>query len=45
MRQRNYFQAPLQVFLSFLRSEAFSTRARELGGYDVADAGVVRHAP
>jgi excisionase family DNA binding protein len=45
MRQRNYFHAPLQVFLGFLRSEAFSTRARELGGYDVADAGVVRHAP
>ena len=45
VRQRNYFHAPLQAFLGFLRSETFATRARELGGYDIADAGVVRHAP
>jgi putative molybdopterin biosynthesis protein len=45
MRQRNYFHDPLQAFLGFLRSEAFATRAQELGGYDVADVGMVRHAP
>jgi molybdate-binding protein len=45
VRHRDYFHPPLQVFLDFLRGEAFAARARELGGYDVADAGAVRHAP
>jgi excisionase family DNA binding protein len=44
MRQRDYFRAPLQAFLSFLRGDAFAGRARELGGYDIAGAGAVRHA-
>jgi excisionase family DNA binding protein len=45
VRQRDYFRAPLQSFFGFVRSEAFAARARELGGYDIADAGTVRHAP
>jgi putative molybdopterin biosynthesis protein len=45
MRQRDYFRPPLQAFLGFLRSDAFVARAGELGGYDVSDAGAVRHAP
>ena len=45
VRQRDYFRAPLQSFFGFLRSEAFAARARELGGYDTAGAGAVRHAP
>ena len=45
MRHRDYFRPPLQTFLGFLRTDAFATRARELGGYDVSDAGAVRHAP
>jgi putative molybdopterin biosynthesis protein len=45
MRQRDYFRPPLQAFLGFLRTEAFVARAGELGGYDLSDAGTVRHAP
>jgi putative molybdopterin biosynthesis protein len=45
MRQRDYFRAPLQAFAGFLRTPVFAARAKELGGYDVADAGSVRHAP
>jgi len=45
MRHRDYFHPPLQAFLGFLRTKAFTTRALEFGGYDVADAGAVRHAP
>jgi excisionase family DNA binding protein len=45
VRQRDYFRAPLQIFFSFLRSASFAARAQELGGYDIADAGVVRRAP
>jgi excisionase family DNA binding protein len=45
VRQRDYFRPPLQSFFGFLRSEAFAGRARELGGYDITNAGTVRHAP
>lgn len=45
VRYRNYFQKPMQSFLTFLSSKAFVARAQELGGYEVADAGAVRHAP
>jgi excisionase family DNA binding protein len=45
VRHRDYFRAPLQAFLGFLRDEAFAARAREFGGYDIAEAGAVRHAP
>jgi putative molybdopterin biosynthesis protein len=45
VRQRDYFRQPLQSLFGFVRSEAFGTRARELGGYDITDAGAVRYAP
>ncbi len=45
VRQRDYFHSALQAFFGFLRTPAFAVRAQELGGYDVADAGDVRHAP
>ena len=42
MRQRDYFQPPLQALLKFLHSDEFAARARELGGYDVHSADSVR---
>lgn len=45
VRHRDYFRPPLQALLGFLCTEAFAARAREFGGYDIADAGAVRHAP
>jgi excisionase family DNA binding protein len=45
IKPRDYFRPPLQKLAAFLRSPALANRARELGGYDVTDAGAVRHAP
>jgi excisionase family DNA binding protein len=45
VRQRHYFRPPLQAFTNFLRSPQIQLRARELGGYDLTDAGAVRFAP
>jgi excisionase family DNA binding protein len=42
MRQRDYFQPPLQALLNFFHSQDFATRARELGGYDLTSTGTVR---
>jgi putative molybdopterin biosynthesis protein len=42
MRQRDYFHAPLQKLIRFLRTDEFAARAPELGGYDVSAAGTVR---
>jgi excisionase family DNA binding protein len=42
MRQRDYFQPQLQALLKFLQSDEFAARARELGGYDIHNAGSVR---
>ena len=42
MRQRDYFQPPLQSLFKFLHSEELVARARELGGYDLSGAGTVR---
>jgi excisionase family DNA binding protein len=42
MRQRDYFQPPLQSLFNFLHSEVLIARARELGGYDLSGAGTVR---
>jgi putative molybdopterin biosynthesis protein len=44
MRQRSYFQPPLQALVNFLRSVEFADSARELGGYDISSAGTVRFA-
>jgi putative molybdopterin biosynthesis protein len=45
VRHRDYFRAPMQALLSFIRTPEFSARARELGGYDVTGAGSIRYAP
>jgi putative molybdopterin biosynthesis protein len=42
MRQHDYFHAPLQALIKFLRSDELAVRAQELGGYDMSDAGTVR---
>jgi excisionase family DNA binding protein len=42
MRQRDYFQPPLQALLKFLHDDDLKARAQEMGGYDVSDAGQVR---
>jgi putative molybdopterin biosynthesis protein len=42
MRQRDYFHAPIQALIRFLRSEELAARAQELGGYDIGEAGKVR---
>jgi len=42
MRQRDYFRPPLQALIRFLRSDELATRAREMGGYDLNEAGAVR---
>ena len=43
LRQRDYFLPRAQTLFSFMRTPAFAQRAAELGGYDVSDAGAVRH--
>ncbi len=45
VRQRDYFREPMQAFLRFLRSPLIQARARELGGYDLAESGQIRFAP
>lgn len=45
MRQRDSYRPALQRLLTFIRTDAFGARARELGGLDVAGAGRVRWAP
>jgi putative molybdopterin biosynthesis protein len=41
--RRPYFDAPFQRLMDFCRSPAFSTRANELGGYDVSGFGRVHY--
>jgi putative molybdopterin biosynthesis protein len=43
LRQRDYFHPPMQALLSFLRSDDFVTRAREMGGFDLSGTGSVRY--
>ena len=43
LRQRDYFLAAAQALFDFVRQPAFRDRAGELGGYDVAESGRVRH--
>ncbi len=43
MRQRDYFTAGPQALFRFARTPAFAALAAELGGYDVAASGEVRH--
>jgi excisionase family DNA binding protein len=42
MRQRDYFRPAMQTLVRFLRSDELMARAQELGGFDLASAGVVR---
>lgn len=44
IRQRDYFRPPLQKLMRFLGSDELKARAREMGGYDLADCGRVRFA-
>ena len=39
--RRAWFEPPLQQLFGFFRSDSFQTRARELGGYDLAGLGTV----
>ena len=43
LRQRDYFLPAPQALFGFLRMPAFSDRAAELTGYDIAETGKVRH--
>jgi excisionase family DNA binding protein len=43
LRQRDYFLPGPQALFGFLRSGALRERAAEMSGYDVSEAGAVRH--
>ena len=40
--RRSWFEVPMQTLMDFCRSQPFSARARELGGYDIGGLGRVR---
>jgi putative molybdopterin biosynthesis protein len=42
LRQRDYFLSAQQSLFAFLRSTVFRARAKEIPGYDVEQAGLVR---
>jgi molybdate-binding protein len=44
VRQSDYFRPAFQTLIKFMASREFAARARELGGYDIASAGTVRHS-
>jgi excisionase family DNA binding protein len=44
MRQRSYFQPPMQALVGFLVQKKLKQRAAELTGYDPAPAGQIRFA-
>lgn len=44
MRQRSYFQPPIQALMDFVGQSRLKLRAAELGGYDVTAAGKIRFA-
>ena len=43
LRQRDYFLPGQQALFHFMRTDSFREHADELGGYDVREAGTVRH--
>jgi putative molybdopterin biosynthesis protein len=43
LRQRDYFLPGPQALFDFIRTSAFRDHAAELTGFDVGDAGAVRH--
>lgn len=44
MRQRSYFQPPMQALLGLIGERRLKQRADDLTGYDVTPAGKIRHA-
>jgi excisionase family DNA binding protein len=44
MRQRSYFQPPMQALLGFVGERRLKVRASDLSGYDVTPAGKIRYA-
>lgn len=44
MRQRSYFQRPIQTLIGFLGHKRLTQRAAELTGYDLTPAGQIRFA-
>lgn len=44
MRQRDYFRPPTQKLLACMAGSAFRSRAGDLTGYDISEAGSVRAA-
>ncbi len=42
LRRRSYFEPALQKLFAFMRDPAFARRAEALGGYDLAETGMVR---
>jgi putative molybdopterin biosynthesis protein len=44
MRQRSYFQPPVQALISFIGEGRSRLRAADLTGYDVTPAGKIRYA-
>lgn len=41
VERRAWFEPPLQKLIAFTRTPTFADKARDLGGYDLADAGTV----
>jgi putative molybdopterin biosynthesis protein len=44
MRQRSYFQPPIQALMGFIGESRLRQRAADLTGYDVTPAGKIRYA-
>ena len=42
LRRRSYFEPPVQKLIAFMRNPAFAQRAEALGGYNLAETGIVR---
>jgi excisionase family DNA binding protein len=42
LRQRDYFRPAMQALIKFLSADELAARAKEMGGYDLRDAGSVR---
>jgi putative molybdopterin biosynthesis protein len=44
LRQRSYFQPPMQALMGFIGGPRLRQRAADLTGYDVTPAGKIRYA-
>ena len=45
MHQPDYFRPPIQKVMALLADPRLATRAQELTGYDISQAGQIRFAP